>query len=1495
VAGRSRLAPEAPLHHSPSLGRDVDSRASGLSSEESDLLGPALPLGTLPLGTYVTNQFAKDGIVFSGQEPFVTDDPNYDAAPFNPALSGSPQWYGTIVGEFVKPGTQTPAAVDEFSINIGGLDTPGSTQMTVYNLEGQQLGVLVATDIDQNTSQATLVSSFPGAASFSVEPVNPADPDPAGWDINTIRIGPIVTDYIAMGDSYTSGEGSDDFPWSTAQGTQCDTGPEAWPVQMADNENAGSTGALLVINQNSLVACQGEETSDLGQAVNGESASELAQVTNFVSDHGPPDLVTITIGGNDVGFGPILTRCFLLGALGCFQVIDALNTRLTTGSASLIATLSSTYTQVLDAADGGTGDDDGDGPQVVVVGYPNLFPQPGGLGTALSVFYNCPWLGNPVNDPLLLAAFADAQAALNDDIAQAAAEAGVQFVPIPGSLAGHELCTGTPYINPVSLKGAVNRNVGHPNVAGLAAIANAVGSALGLATGGSDQGARDGQRFRASRPVRPGIRPSDTGPLSFSGGQLLGGTVGAEYVSYLVATGGNGADTWSITSGSLPPGLSLDPDAGTITGTPTTPGDYTFTAQATDSSSPPQTASASVTIDVAAATPLSVGSATPPDATAGQLYTSQLAATGGLGMVSWVITSGALPAGLALDSATGQLTGTPTTAAVGTSTFTVQATDSSSPAQVATGSVSITVDPASDPLTVTTTSLPGLTAGQDYSAQLTSTGGVAPVVWSVSAGSLPPGLSLDPASGLLSGTPTVAGTYDFTAQVTDGTSPVPQTATAHLSITIGAPPALSISTASAFDGTEGSYYSSTFQATGGVGSYYWYVSSGSLPAGLSLNSATGQVTGIPSGTGTSSFGVTVADASGITATQSYSVTIAQVPLTVSSALAPATVGTYYAGNVTPSGGLAPYGWSLVSGTLPSGLGFDPATGTITGTPTQSGSFPLQVLVTDSSSPAQQVTADVTLTVAARPSLTLSSSPPLTGAVAAPYVAGIGWSGGQAPYTWAITSGTLPPGLSMDPGSGMVTGTPTAAGAYPVTVQVTDSSTPTPEVATTSVTFTIVNSPKLAISATLPLATQGISYTGTLAVTGGVPPYSQASIVSGALPAGLTLNPSSGQISGTPTSHGTSSFTAQVTDSGSPPATAEGSFKLTVNAGAPLSIMTTGLVDATQYSPYAETLSADGGVGPYTWKVLHGALPAGLTLTPGGYLSGTPTRSGSSSFTVQATDQDTPKAGVATEVLSLNVWRAPLSPPSFIYDSPPSLVAMGSPYSYGFAAWGNPAPTFSVSSGQLPPGLTLGKTTGLLSGTATSAGTYSFEVTASNGRSPAAVSPPLPITVVSAPVITSFTPTNAVSGAQVVITGENLQNASSVSFGASHANIASDTASKIVTSVPDFAGSGPIYVDTPGGSVASASSFTVDPPPVPVITSISPTSGSGGITLTITGTGLEAAYEVAFTGGDVAYDEILSDTATKIRVPVPLTVQAGPVIVYTDGGQATSTQTFTPTG
>src|SRR5262249_1286654 len=158
-----------------------------------------------------------------------------------------------------------------------------------------QLGVLIATQTGFNE----LFSTFPGAASFSVSSVAN---EPAGWEMNTIQVGPIDTTYIAMGDSYSSGEGTYDFPWSQSHGTQCDTGPLAWTARMAGAEGNNSTGGSLSIGADPLVACQGERSYQLNQAVNGESTSEMGQLTNYVTNNGPPDLVSLTIGGNDLGF-----------------------------------------------------------------------------------------------------------------------------------------------------------------------------------------------------------------------------------------------------------------------------------------------------------------------------------------------------------------------------------------------------------------------------------------------------------------------------------------------------------------------------------------------------------------------------------------------------------------------------------------------------------------------------------------------------------------------------------------------------------------------------------------------------------------------------------------------------------------------------------------------------------------------------------------------------------------------------------------------------------------------------------------------------------------------------------------------------------------------------------------------------------------------------------------------------------------------------------------
>jgi hypothetical protein len=177
------------------------------------------------------------------------------------------------------------------------------------------------------------------------------------------------------------------------------------------------------------------------------------------------------------------------------------------------------------------------------------------------------------------------------------------------------------------------------------------------------------------------------------------------------------------------------------------------------------------------------------------------------------------------------------------------------------------------PLTVTTTSLPGGQVGTAYGqATLAATGGVTPYTWAVTSGSLPPGLTLDTSTGMISGTPTAYGTYSFTVTVTDAESPA-MTASQPLSITVKPAP-LMVTTTSLAAATGGKAYSATLGASGGIPAYTWSVPPGSLPPGLSL-SATGVISGIPVVAGTYTFTVTVTDAESpaMTATATLSISV----------------------------------------------------------------------------------------------------------------------------------------------------------------------------------------------------------------------------------------------------------------------------------------------------------------------------------------------------------------------------------------------------------------------------------------------------------------------------------------------------------------------------------------------------------------------------------------------------------------------------------------------
>jgi len=293
---------------------------------------------------------------------------------------------------------------------------------------------------------------------------------------------------------------------------------------------------------------------------------------------------------------------------------------------------------------------------------------------------------------------------------------------------------------------------------------------------------------------------------------------------------------------------------------------------------------------------------------------------------------------------------------------------------------------------------------------------------------LPSGLTL--IGDTISGTPDTAGTSNFTIRATDGGG---CTGDAALGIVVGECPTLAILPAALPNGMDGIAYSQSLTGSGGVGPYTVSLASGTLPGGLTLTA--NAIAGIPSGTGTANITLRVTDASGCSTDLPFALTIDLCPtITVGPAsLSAGFVGVAYSQVLSATGGMGPYTYAIQTGALPAGLTL---TGdTIGGLPTTAGTDNFTLRATDSLGCAGDTA--LSITVSACPAISINPTTLSDGAVGTPYSQTLVASGGNGAYSWSISAGTLPGGLNLVPGTGELTGTPTAGGAFTFTARAAD--------------------------------------------------------------------------------------------------------------------------------------------------------------------------------------------------------------------------------------------------------------------------------------------------------------------------------------------------------------------------------------------------------------------------------------------------------------------------
>lgn len=626
----------------------------------------------------------------------------------------------------------------------------------------------------------------------------------------------------------------------------------------------------------------------------------------------------------------------------------------------------------------------------------------------------------------------------------------------------------------------------------------------------------------------------------------------------------------------------------------------------------------------------------PVDGRVGEGYWHWFRPDGGAEPYAYAIVAGRLPDGLFFDEHNAEIYGTPTES--GDFAFTLQVTDSSpGPVGPFVTSADYTLRVKSNLVTLPATTLRDATQGMAYSAMLgPATGGQPPYRYE-STQTLPPGLSLA-SDGTLSGTPTQSGTYYVSVLVTDSSpAPGPHDVWGSYRLVIH-PPGLRLLPTQLPFSRVGEAFDVTLAADGTVPPYTLALTAGALPNGLRFD-ANGRLSGVPTRAGTFDFAITATDSAApsprsITVNYRMPVFSPLIQLTPSNPSYTAGYDTPYTQTFTASGGIGPYVYRL-SGTLPPGMQFDG--NTLSGQSRASGSHSLQITATDTGADGQGApfsgSRSFFLTIDASPVVISPTDNVLPlGRELEPYSVTLSASGGTAPYRFETVDLTiLPPGITLSE-DGVLSGTTTHNGVFPVTVRVTDA---------TGITSTRryslgMRGPILTLEpVSLPAGTAAVAYPATpVVVAGGVVPYS---ISVNGLPDGMIHDAVAGTIGGIPREAGSFEVFIDATDSsGGGVATINRTYTLDI-APATLTLQPESLPAAAVGVSYRQTFSASGGIAPYRFSVSGEVVAPGIVFdVAAGELVGVPTQPGTYTFSVTAEDSTGGIAATTTRSYTLSV-------------------------------------------------------------------------------------------------------------------------------------------------------------------------------------------------------------------------------------------------------------------